>query len=52
MQNLKCPFSHDVFWGARKIVKLDLTFPVLNVTFNGDYEFTRILVYTHFNLKL
>ena len=32
MRNLKCPFSHDVFWGARKLVKLDLTCPVLNVT--------------------
>ena len=29
MRNLKCPFSHNVFWGARKLVNLDLTCPVL-----------------------
>ena len=34
MRNLKYPFSHDVFWGARKLVNLDLTCPVLYIVSN------------------
>ena len=29
VRNIKCPFSHDIFWGVRKLINLDLTCPVL-----------------------